>query len=186
MEVSDVAGQADLDVQHGRLSVREAGGVKARASYGEFEARRAWPGDVVVHARHAGVRATDVRGGTEIQTTFADVRVEGVAGPVQVRVEHGDVHLAPGLPVTQTIEATATDGEIHLDVPEGSRFELDAESRHGAIDLDVPGLDAEATAPGTPARATGTMGSGGPRVTLRARGDIALEGRPADLPAEQE
>ena len=185
VEVSDVAGLADLDVQHGRVSVREAGGVNARASYGEVEVEGV-KGDVVIHARRAGVRTAEVSGGADIQTTFADVRVERVAGPVQVRVEHGDAHLAPGAPITTAIDATASHGEIRLEVPAGSRFELDAESRHGELDFDVPDLDVELLVTETPARATGRLGGGGARVTLRARGDITLEAGPDELPAEQE
>ena len=185
VDVSDVAGQADLDVQHGGLNVREVGAVKARVSYGHVEVEEV-AGDAVIHARHAEVRATDVQELVDIETTFADIRVEDVAGPVKARVEHGDVDLVPGMPITRSIDATSTHGEIRLQVPAGSRFDLDAESRHGELILDVPGLDAEAPGDGTPTHATGTMGGGGAAVTLRARGDIALETAAPAPPAEQE
>jgi hypothetical protein len=50
----------------------------------------------------------------------------------------------------------------------------------------VPGLPAVATGDGKPARASGPVGGGGPRVVLRARGEIVVEAVPGDLPAEQE
>jgi hypothetical protein len=183
--VSGVKGQAEVDVQHGSLTVRETGGLKARLSYGEVVAESV-EGDVAIHARHAGVRASNVGGQVEIETSFADIRVEGAGGRIQARVTHGDAHLAPGVPIKEAIDASATDGGIRLDVPSGSHFELDAESRHGELDLGVPGLHSEVSGEGTPARATGTIGGGGARVTLRARGDITIEPAPADLPAEQE
>lgn len=185
VEVSAVEGQADLDVQHGRLTVRETGSLKARVSYGEVIAETV-AGDASIHARHAGVRASDVGGEVDVETSFADIRIEGTDGPIQARVTHGDVVLAPGAAITRAIDASASDGEIRLSVPQGSRFELDAESRHGRVSADVPGLHAEATGDGEPARASGPVGGGGPRVTLRARGEIFLEAAPGDLPAEQE
>jgi len=185
VEVSAIAGQADLDVQHGRLTVRETEGLKARVSYGEATAETI-VGDVSIHARHAGVRTSDVGGQVDVETSFADIRIEGAGGPIQARVTHGDIVLAPGIAITRAIDASASDGEIRLSVPEGSRFELDAESLHGRVNADVPGLHAVATGDGEPARASGPVGGGGPRVALRARGEIVVEAGPGDLPAEQE
>ena len=132
------------------------------------------------------ISSSDVTGGVEIETSYADIRVEGAGGPISARVTHGDAHLAPGTPIAQAIDAAASDGQIRLDVPEGSSFELDAESRHGDVRVDVPGLETSVSEGGPPRRATGILGEGEVRVTLRARGDITLEAAPADLPAEEE
>ena len=94
--------------------------------------------------------------------------------------------LVPVEPITQAIEVTASQGEIHLAVPEESRFELAAESRHGAVSVDVPGLDSEESTAGDSTHVAGTMGGGEAQVTLRARGDITLEAGSTSLPAEQE
>lgn len=185
VEVRGVTGQVEVDVQHGSLSVREAGGLKARVSYGDAVAESV-AGDVSIHARHAGARASNVTGQVDVETSYADIRVDGAGGPIQARVTHGDAHLSPRVPITRAIDASASDGGITLDVPEGSRFELDAESTHGEVNVDVPGLEARATGDGEPARASGSVGGGETRVTLRARGDITVEAAPAGLPAEQE
>jgi DUF4097 and DUF4098 domain-containing protein YvlB len=185
VEVTEVAGTAELDVQHGKLRVRGASQLKARLSYGDVEVEDV-SGDAVVHARHAEVRASGVTGRAELRTTFADVRSGAVGGSLQVEVEHGDAHLAPGAPITQTIDVTASQGEITLAVPEGSRFELAAESRHGEVSVDVAGLDSRDSTAGESARVEGTMGGGGAQVTLRARGDVLLEPGSASPPAEQE
>jgi hypothetical protein len=79
--------------------------------------------------------------------------------------------------VTAEVTASATNGEVRLDVPEGSRFDLDAESRRGELSTQVPGLTASETGgqPGRAHRVAGHMAGGGPAVRLRADGDITLE-----------
>ena len=185
VEVSEVVGPAELDVQHGKLRVRGTSALKARLSYGDVEVEDIG-GDAEVHARHAEVRVSGVGGRADLKTTFADVRSGAVEGSLKVEVEHGDAHLAPAAPITEAIDVTVSQGEITLAVPEESRFELAAESRHGEIRVEVPGLDSRESKAGESARVEGTMGSGGPQVTLRARGDIVLEPGSASLPAEEE
>jgi hypothetical protein len=74
------------------------------------------------------------------------------------------------------VKASATNGEVRLEVPAGSRFDLDAESRHGELSAEVPGLTTSPAGgePGRGHRATGQLAGGGVAVHLRADGDIAL------------
>lgn len=256
VEVSDVEGHADLDVQHGRLTLRRAAGVVAKLSHVEVVVESV-EGDVEIDARNAAATALDVSGGVEVETSFGAIRLEriggnvrakadrgavsaedvkgsltaeathesvrlervdgpvevtvrhggvtaralesgarvrgtgddvtfdGFGGPVDVEVERGTVHLTPGRPITDAITASAREGGIRLEVPAGSRFELEAESRRGKLDLDAPGLDVTVSDSGPPSRATGLIGGGGAKVRLAADDDVTVTAGSTALHAEQ-
>jgi hypothetical protein len=256
VEVSDVEGHADLDVQHGRLTLRRAAGVVAKLSHVEVVVESV-EGDVEIDARNAAATALDVSGGVEVETSFGairlervggnvrakadrgavsaedvrgsltaeathesvrlervdgpvevtvrhggvtaralesgarvrgtddDVTIDGFGGPVDVEVERGTVHLTPGRPITDAVTASAREGGIRLEVPAGSRFELEAESRRGKLDLDAPGLDVTVSDSGPPSRATGLIGGGGAKVRLAADDDVTVTAGSTALPAEQ-
>ncbi len=202
VEVAGIAGHADLDVQHGRLTARRTAAIDAQLSYGEAVAETV-EGDVVLEARHAGVLLADVTGKVDVQTTYEDVRLEriggdvrakvergavtidGFRGPIDVETEGGDIVLAPRRPITDTVSATAKQGEIRLEVPAGSRFELEAESRRGELLFDVPELDSSVSDSGPGGRATGKIGGGGARVKLTADDDVHLEAGSSAPPAEK-
>ncbi len=202
VEVAGIAGHADLDVQHGRLTARRTAAIDAQLSYGEAVAETV-EGDVVLEARHAGVLLADVTGKVDVQTTYEDVRLEriggdvrakvergavtidGFRGPIDVETEGGDIVLEPRRPITDTVSATAKQGEIRLEVPPGSRFELEAESRRGELLFDVPELDSSVSDSGPGGRATGKIGGGGARVKLTADDDVHLEAGSSAPPAEK-
>ena len=69
VEVSDVTGPAKLDVEHGDLSARQTGPLEVAIQYGGFDAEGV-AGDLVVRGGHAGVRASDVTGRAEVETSF--------------------------------------------------------------------------------------------------------------------
>jgi hypothetical protein len=202
VEVTGIAGPADIDVQHGELTVRRTAAIDARLSYGEVVADTV-EGDLVLEARHAGVLAADVAGQVDVQTTYEDVRLEriggdvrakvergavtidGFGGPIDVETEGGDIVLAPRSPITDAVSASATRGGIRLEVPAGSRFELEAESRRGELLFDLPELDHSASDDGPGGRASGTIGGGGARVRLTADDDVKLEAGSAPPPAEK-
>jgi len=80
-----------------------------------------------------------------------------------------------------------TQGEVRLEVPDGSRFDLDAESRRGELSTEVPGLTTSQTG-GEPGRAhsiAARLAGGGVTVRLRADGDVTLEAKPAGPIAER-
>jgi DUF4097 and DUF4098 domain-containing protein YvlB len=202
VELTGIAGPADLDVQHGKLTARRTAAIDARLSYGEVVAETV-DGDLALEARHAGARVADVDGQVDVQTTYGDVRLERIGGDVRAKVERGaviiegfrgsidveteggDIVLAPRRPITDTVSATAKQGEIRLEVPAGSRFELEVESRRGELLFDVPELDSSVSDSGAGGRATGKIGGGGARVKLTADDDVRLEAGSSAPPAEK-
>ena len=138
-------------------------------------------GPVQATADHGGVEASGLAKGAKVRTSGGDVTIDGFAGPVEVDVERGSTRLSPRAPVAADVTAQAKGGEVHLEVPEGSRFDLDAESRRGELSVQVPGLTTSETG-GEPGRAhhvAGKLDGGGASVHLRADGDVTLEAKPA-------
>jgi len=74
-----------------------------------------------------------------------------------------------------SLSATATYGDVQLQVPAGSRFELHAAADSGALDVTLPGLT---TSESSEQRLIGRLGEGGALVQLRAsHGDVRISQR---------
>jgi hypothetical protein len=66
---------------------------------------------------------------------------------------------------------------VRLEIPEGSRFELEAESVRGRVDAPLEGLTTQDEGH-RGQRASGRHAGGGVSVRLKADGDVTLESRP--------
>lgn len=196
VSADDVAGGADVEASFGGLRVERVGGeLRVRSQHGAVEAKDVTggadveashddvtlervAGPVVAAVDRGGVSGHGLARGVRIRVSHASVSLDGFAGPVEVQVDRGSVRLAPGAPIATAIAARAAHGGIELEVPEGSRFDLDAESRDGSVSAPLPGL--VSTDEGRRGqRASGRLGEGGVSVTLDADGDVTLDSRPA-------
>lgn len=205
LRASDVQGRAEVETSYGAIHLaRVAGNVRASARHGEVTAEDVG-GELHAEATHARVAVDRVdgpvllvaergevkagglaRGGT-VRTTSGDVTLDGFAGPMEVEVERGSARLSPRAPIVSPITVSATQGEIQLKVPEGSRFSLEAESGRGELRGDVPGLSMRETGDdrGRGRRAAGELSGGGGAVRLRSDGDVVLEAQPAGPVADR-
>ena len=126
------------------------------------------------------MEARELKGGAHV-CSRGDVSIDGFGGPIDVETESGDILLKPGRPITEPVTASARKGAVRLEVPAGSRFALEAESRHGELVLDVPELESSSGN----GRITGTMGGGGATVLLTADEDVTVAPGGSALPAER-
>jgi DUF4097 and DUF4098 domain-containing protein YvlB len=176
-----VGGDARLKVQHGRASADDvSGGVSAETSYEGVELLRV-TGPVELRVQHGGVQAAGLAGGARITASGGDVALDGFAGPVQVEVERGNVRLAPHAVLGAELVARTTNGDLRLEVPEGSHFDLEAESRRGQVSVPREGLATreDGGEHGRGERVLGKYAGGGVPVRLNADDDVTLESRPA-------
>ena len=88
-------------------------------------------GAVEAKVEHGGLEAKGLAHGARVRVSGSDATLDGFSGPVDLEVERGSARLAPGVALDAEIVARATNGDVHLEVPEGSRFELEAESVRG-------------------------------------------------------
>jgi DUF4097 and DUF4098 domain-containing protein YvlB len=206
IQASDVTGQAEAETSFNSIRLARVGGdVRAKAEHGSvtvedvkgaLTAETSYEGvhllrisgPVELSVQHGGVEARALAKGARVRASGDEVEIEDFRGPLEVTVERGGVHLAPREPITDAITASSTQGDVRLEIPEGSRIDLDAESRRGEVRAEVKGLSIDRTSggeSGRPRRVSGKLGGGGSPVRLRADGDISVESRPSTPAAEK-
>ncbi len=181
VEIVRVGGEARVKVEHGEVKVREVkGSVVAETTHNDVELADV-EGPVEVKVDHGGVRGERLQKGVKVKASGNDVELEGVQGAVDVDTDRGSVHVAYRGPLTEPITIRSQRGGIRLEVPAGSRFELEAEARRGDVEVEVAGLTLTRT---DKRRAHGSVGSGGILVKLSADGDVTVEERTATASGE--
>ena len=143
-----------------------------------------------VRARNGDVDITGVAGDGTYWTTNGDVDVDGVGGFVTLRTENGDVTARD---VSGLDGVRSTNGDVDVDVL-ALRGDVTCRSTNGDVaaavpedmdvDVDLSTVNGRATAEDVPVtversgsrRLAGTLGDGGPTLTLRStNGDVTLE-----------
>jgi len=204
VQITDVAGRADAKTSYEGISIEGVGGdASARVEHGSIRASKVkggvraqstqdgvWledvDGPVEVTVQGGGLEARGLGQGARVRARGDDVSIVGFRGPIDVEAEGGDVFLSPRRPIMDAVTVTAKHGDLRLEVPAGSRFDLEAESRHGALSLDVPELAGTGATPTlTGGRASGRVGGGGAVVRLIADDDVPLAPAVSAPPAEQ-
>jgi hypothetical protein len=185
IRLHDVAGDAKAKTRHGEVGLGGIGGsVVAETSHGAVSLDRV-DGPAEVSTESGGVDARSLAQGAKIRARGGDVIVDEWRGPLDVVAERGQAHLTTAAPIVDAVSARAM--EVSLDVPPGSRFDLDAESERGELRLDLPALETVSPDQKGRSRATATVGGGGATVRLRGEGDVVVESRgAAATPAEAE
>ncbi len=143
------ATEIDLDTSGGRLSVESIrGDVKADTSGG-------------------GIRIRDVEGEVRVETSGGGIRIEDVAGSIDASSSGGPIEasFAPGAEARGRLSTSGGGVKVWLD--RGANVEIDASTSGGSVRCDLP-----ITVQGrmSESRLRGTIGSGGPLLTLRSSG----------------
>jgi len=172
--VSVDGARADVRVEnrHGRVEVRRVGGgVTVKARDGDVELEDV-TGRVVLEVRDGELRAEGLRGGASVEAWDRRLELERFEGPVEIRARDAEVVLIPGLPVSESIRVTSEDGLIQLHVPDGSRFDLEAESSHGRVEVELPDLALDGERRDL---VKARVGGGGAAVSLKSgKGDVRV------------
>ena len=117
------------------------------------------------------LRANSLTGPFRLETRSKSVHLEDVSGQVNIRDSNAPVELRPKSPLA-AVEISNRHGDIRLAVPENAGFQLDASSIGGDIHTD---FDLKADNDRRNATLRGTVGKGGPQITLHAdRGTIEV------------
>lgn len=110
------------------------------------------------------LEASDVDGPFEITTKQKDITLENFKHSVKINNSNGDVQLRTSVPLAHPIDVNLGKGEIQLDIPPNSNFQIDAVSRHGDVDSDFSSL--KVVKEGDTPSISGTNGKGGPTIHL--------------------
>jgi DUF4097 and DUF4098 domain-containing protein YvlB len=172
VSVARVTGEARLSTSHGQVTAEDvAGALVAESSYDDVSVAGI-KGPVQVKVDHGAVSARGLGQGGRIESSGDDVDVDGFAGALEIDARRGNVRLAPGAPLSGSLTARAANGGIELEVPPGSRFALEATARDGEVHVDLEDAKAQAASAGL---FRGSIGAGGTAVTLAAEhGDVTV------------
>ena len=110
------------------------------------------------------LEANDIDGPFEITTRQKDITLENFKHSVKITNTNGDVQLRTSVAPTHPIQVDLGKGEIALDIPPTSNFQIDAVSRHGDVDSAFPSL--KVVKEGDTPSISGTNGKGGPAIHL--------------------
>jgi DUF4097 and DUF4098 domain-containing protein YvlB len=108
--------------------------------------------------------ASDIDGPFEIATRQKDISLANFKNSVKITNTNGDVQLRTSTPPTHPIDVSLGKGEIDLDIPPSSSFQINATSRRGDVESDFSGLTVSKD--GDTPSISGTNGKGGPAIHL--------------------
>ncbi|MGH9431449.1 MAG: DUF4097 family beta strand repeat-containing protein [Terriglobia bacterium] len=107
-----------------------------------------------------------IDGPVEITTHQKDITVEGFKQSIEISSNNGDVELRPAAPLAHPIVVQLKQGEIELDLPPASGFQIDAVSQHGDVETDFKGPSLKVENQGDAPSISGVYGKGGPTIHL--------------------
>ncbi len=193
-EIKQVKGAVTGDYRSGDLRVSGAGSVRFTTVAADVRLEQV-AGETSMKMRAGNLKAADLRGPVDLDTTAVDVeleKLEKTTGMVRITASAGSISVnglrtearidARNADVDAVIERAAplaiySDGGSPVEItPPPGGYQLDAVASDG--DVTVPGGTVEVVANGPERRATGAVKGGGPTITIRAtRGSITVRER---------
>jgi DUF4097 and DUF4098 domain-containing protein YvlB len=163
------------DSRDGSIKVeRLKGRLELRSGDGSVQAYDL-DGSVLVDTSDGSVKLQGISGTVDARSGDGSLTVDGRLTNARLRTEDGSVtlRLEPGSAMAEDWDVQTGDGSVSVQFPEGFAAEIDASTGDGAVRADDDlGLRASGE---EPRRLTGTLGSGGRRLTLRSGdGSIVL------------
>jgi DUF4097 and DUF4098 domain-containing protein YvlB len=170
VSISDVQGRAALDGDFfGDTNLAQiASPVHFHSSRTDIELASV-PGDLSIDS--GDLQVNNAIGPARISTSAKDIECTAITG--DLRVEDGDGDISAGtIPPLGQVQIHNRNGAIHLTVPLGAGFQLQATARNGNIEAK---LNLPVNSAGEGQSVAGQVGTGGPRVELVAdHGDIDI------------
>ncbi len=136
IEVRSVQGPVTAAGRNGPITVDDcADAVSVEARNGRVVVSRCGS-SVEVKGTNGTMAVEHVRGLVRARTTNGTISIEDAPGGVEASSTNGSLRYAGEL--RGDFDMQAVNGTIRLTVPADSRFEIDAESRHGSVRSELP------------------------------------------------
>jgi DUF4097 and DUF4098 domain-containing protein YvlB len=129
------------------------------------------PGDLSIDS--GDLQLNNAAGPAKISTHAKDVECSAITGDLRVEDGDGDISVGAVAPLGE-LQIHNRNGAIHLTVPQGAGFQLQATARNGNVESK---LNLPVSSAGEGQSVSGRVGGGGPRIELVAdHGDIEIAG----------
>jgi DUF4097 and DUF4098 domain-containing protein YvlB len=107
-------------------------------------------------------------------TRSKDIHLEDFTQSLVLETERGDIELKPGKVPVPKIDARSRSGNIDLELPESAKFELRATTNRGEVQNEY-GAPLEAVTEGEGARLKGKVGQGPVLTITTDRGAVTVK-----------
>jgi len=120
------------------------------------------------------LNGSNLIGPIRLVTRSKDIHLDGFTQSLEIETERGDIELKPGSAPLGKIDAKSRSGNIDLELPESAKFDLKATTSRGEARNDF-GSAIQSETSGAGASLKGKVGDG-PVITLRTdRGTVSLK-----------
>jgi DUF4097 and DUF4098 domain-containing protein YvlB len=191
-------GEVELESGYGTVRVQNARArrVKCESGSGDIRIDAASAESLDLETGYGSVHVDQAGGAVRAASGSGDVRLRGVAGPVEAKSGYGAVEIdgvlasveassgsgdvrvraRAGSRVDPSWTATSSYGEVVLEVPADFACTLDARTGYGNVECDFPVTIEAGKKKRGDSKLAGKIGSGGGTVTLSSgSGDVALK-----------
>jgi hypothetical protein len=174
--VRNIGGNVDLDNQFGSVDVQDVkGNASVQNRYSVVNAQRI-TGSLTVGGRNDSVDVDDVGGAVEVDTSYKNINVRNAKGTLKLSNRHGGIDVEFEQLPNHEIRLNGEYSDLTLELPSGSAFSLDGQTRYGDIYSEFDSIAVNSS--GRDATARGQQGSGGPRIIVETQhGRIRIEKR---------
>jgi DUF4097 and DUF4098 domain-containing protein YvlB len=174
-----------VKTEHGALTADALGGaLNVEASYDDVGASDV-AGPVDVRVVHGGFKGSQLRQGARVHASGDDVEIRGFEGPIEIETQRGGVRLSPDKAIVDGVSVVASRGAIHLEVPAGSRFDLEAAATRGEVQVDLPELTINESSSSRVKAKLGTGGKVPATRSLALTADLTDDGRISSTDARE-
>jgi DUF4097 and DUF4098 domain-containing protein YvlB len=197
IQASDIEGASvRVETNYGDIELHrlQASRIEAHTSSGKIEARQLRSELVRLDSDYGDIAVRELQGDLESKTSSGEVSIREASGACRAHSNYGDVTaegVFRGLSLSSSSgsvtgkagagsllgdgwELTSEYGEVHLALPEGLSFELDASTDYGEVRAHLPGVLGGSKGD-EPKHLHGAVGQGGPRLRLHSSsGDVEI------------
>jgi hypothetical protein len=131
-----------------------------------------------------------IDGPLDLTTRQKDINVNNFKHSLHIADSDGQITLQTSTLPTHDIQVESKNGAVELTLPQGSNFQIEADSRHGEVDCDFSGPGLKVVKDGDTPSISGSFGKGGPLIRITTEyGAIRLHrsgAHPAEPPDSDE
>jgi DUF4097 and DUF4098 domain-containing protein YvlB len=174
-----VDGPLDLETEFGSVTAVDVDAVSYRlkSGSGSLTLDCSGSGDVALESDSGDLTLEGCSGSLDLQTEFGDIEVQGATdSELMLRTNSGQVYFSGSIRAEGEHRVESEFGDVHVVLPAGAAFDLDAETEFGSIKTDFAVTVSEFEEK----HIVGEVNGGGSSLVVRTNsGSVTVEGTTA-------